>query len=207
MSDLAILGAGKLGTTVARLARSQGLAVDVARSGDPASIRLIVEVLAPGARAVAPPEAIAGAEMVMLALPLSKYPSLDADALAGKLVIDAMNYWWEVDGRDTELAHAEPSSSEVVGSFLAGSTLVKAFNHIGYHDLADQARPVGTPGRVAMALAGDDAAARHRVAELVDRLGFDPVELPTLHAGKALEPGHPAFGAALPADELDVLLR
>lgn len=206
MSDLAILGAGKLGTVLARLAREAGLDVDVARSGDPASIELIVEVLAPGARAVRPEAAVAGADVVVLAMPLSAVDQLDPAPLAGKIAVDAMNYWWETDGRDSVWATAEPSSSEAVARLLPGARVVKGFNHSGYHDLEEFARPRGDAGRIAMALAADDAEAGERVAALVDGMGFDPLVLPTLAAGRALEPGQPAFGAALPRHELEALL-
>lgn len=204
--SIAILGAGRLGTTVARLAAARGLPVTLATSRDPGRIALTVEVLAPGARVATAEHAAAEADAVVLALPLHRFRELSPRLLAGKLVVDAMNYWWEVDGSDPLLRDARPSTSELVAAHLYASRVVKGFNHIGYHDLETHARPTGESGRVAMAVAGDDASSVAEVAALVDTVGFAPVPLGTLHAGRSLEPGHPAFGAAVPREGLLPLL-
>jgi predicted dinucleotide-binding enzyme len=205
LSRLAVLGAGHAGPVIARLAIKAGYPVAIATSGDPEDIALITELVIPGARPRWAADAVADADIVVLAIPLHRFLDLDPALLNGKIVVDAMNYWPASDG--VLKPFEEGGSSEIVARRLAGSAVVKALNHIGYHELEDRARPAGAPDRRASGLAGDDPAAVAVVAELTDRIGYDPVRLGGLPAGRVLQPGGPVFGQVLTVPEFERALH
>jgi 8-hydroxy-5-deazaflavin:NADPH oxidoreductase len=220
---LGILGAGHIGPVVARLALGAGYPVDIAASGDPEDIALITELIVPGARPRWASDAAADADIVVLAMPLHRFLDVEPGLLSGKLVVDAMNYWPASDGRlpvfeDTVLEGpvfedprfkngAGTSSSEIVARRLAGSTVVKALNHIGYHELEDQARPAGAKDRKAAGVAGDDPGAVEAIARLVDQIGYDPARVGGLAAGRILQPGGPVFGVTLNLPEFERVVQ
>ena len=199
---IGILGAGKLGITLAQLAVKAGYKVLIAGSGSVDKIALTVKVLAPGAIATTGSAAATQSDIIILALPLGKYKNIPVQQLTGKLVVDAMNYWWEVDGPRDNFIDPTVSSSEAVQACIPTSRVVKALNHMGYHDLHDEPKSAGAIGRKAIALAGNNQADITAVTTLIDTLGFDPLFIGNLTAGKLLEPGYPAFGANLSVNEL-----
>ena len=204
---IAVLGAGHSGPVIARVALDAGYPVSLAASGDPAEIELIAQVLVPGAKPRWAADAAAEADVVVLAIPLHKFTTLDPTLVAGKIVIDVMNYWPAVDGVVPMFDDRQRGSSEIVQRRLASSTVVKALNHVGYHELDDQRRPPGSPDRLALGVAADEPRALGVVADLVERIGYDAVRLDRLSAGRLLEPGGPVFGVPLQFPEFESALH
>jgi predicted dinucleotide-binding enzyme len=185
---LGIVGAGKMGTTIARLAIAAGYDVALSGSGAADGIALIVDVLAPGASARSTAEVVAYADIAVLVVPMHRFRELPRDLFAGKTVIDAMNYWKDTDGVDEELAAAPDGTSVVVQQWFASARVVKTFNQLGYHELEEEILQRGQSGQSTMAIAGDDPGAVSGVIELVNRLGFNAVAVGSLASGQALEP-------------------
>jgi 8-hydroxy-5-deazaflavin:NADPH oxidoreductase len=206
VTTIGILGAGKLGTVLARLAVAAGHRTLIAASGEPDEIALLVDVMAPGAIPAHAVDLTRDADIVILALPLSRLHTIKPEPLDGKIVVDAMNYWPAVDGVILEFENGAPSSL-AVAAVLPGARIVRALSHLGYHQLDEDARPVAAGDRHAMAIAGDDLDALDHVAALVDDLGFDPVIAGGLSASACFGPGTAAFGTSVPRHELITLLR
>lgn len=189
ITTLGILGAGRIGKAIAALGRNAG--IDVRISGS-----------------TGPFDGVFAADAVVLALPLSRLSTVPTEPLAGKLVIDAMNYWWELDGRLPEFEDPLMSSSEVVQRHLADSRVVKTFNHVSGYALEELARPAGDPERLALAIAGEREEDVNAVSGLVDAMGFDPVAAGPLAEGVRFEPTTELFGADADATEArDMLTR
>jgi len=200
---IAVLGAGHVGPVIARIALDAGFEVAIASSGSPENLQLITQVVMPGVEARWAADAVATADMVVLSIPLHRFPALEPGLLAGKVVVDAMNYWAPADGVVPMFQDQERSSSEIVQGRLTRSTVVKSLNQIGYQDLEDGRRPAGSPERHAIGVAGDDLHAEKLVGEVIDRMGYDPVLLGSLSAGRVLQPGGPVFGAVLTRSEFE----
>jgi predicted dinucleotide-binding enzyme len=206
VTTVAVLGVGRVGSAVARAAMKAGYTVTVSASGDPDDIRLLTEIVIPGATPMRAADAARAADLVVLAVPLHKFRTLPADALAGKTVIDSMNYWAPVDGSIDEFDEDPRSTSEIVQQFLAGAHVVKALNHIGYHELEADDRPVGSADRRALGLAGDDLLSKAIVAEFIERLGYDSVDAGELATGRHFHPGTAVFSGRHTAAELAAIL-
>jgi predicted dinucleotide-binding enzyme len=204
---IAVLGAGHVGPVIARVAIAAGYRVSIAASAEPERIALIAQVLAPGAEPKWAADAVDDSDVVVMAIPIHKFPTFDSAMVAGKVVVDAMNYWPPVDGSQAMFEDRRYGSSEIVQRRLDKSTVVKTLNHIGYHELDDERRPVGSPERRALGVAGDDPAAVDVVAEFIEGIGYDTVLLDSLSAGRLLEPGSPVFGASLRRSEFELALH
>ena len=203
---LGIVGAGKFGTTLARGAVAAGYDVAISGSGAPDDIALTVDVLAPGATAATTEEVVSHADVIVLAVPTHRFRELPPDLFAGKILIDAMNYWQPVDGDDPELAAAADGTSKVVQDRFRSARVVKSLNQLGYHQLEENQRPKGAPDRIAIGAAGDDRLAVRKVMRLLDRLGFDPVDAGPLKNGLALEPDGSPVAITYSAHQLSKLV-
>jgi len=203
---IAVLGAGHVGPVIARVAIDAGYRVKIAASGDPERIELITQVLAPGAEPRWAADAVKDANIVVLAIPLHKFATFDPSLVADRLVVDAMNYWPPIDGVQEMFEDRQYGSSEIVQRRLAGSTIVKTLNHIGYHELENDRRSVGSPDRRALGVAGDDAGAVDVVAQVIELIGYDAVRLDSLSAGRLLQPGSPVFGASMRRTDFELAL-
>jgi predicted dinucleotide-binding enzyme len=204
---IAVLGAGHSGLVIARVALDAGYQVAIAASGGPDRIALISKVLVPGAEPHWAADAVADADLVVLAIPIHRFAGFDPALVAGKLVVDVMNYWPPVDGVQEIFEDRRSGSSEIVQRRLAGSTVVKTLNHIGYHEIDEDRLPHGTPGRRALGVAGDDPDAVDIAADVIERIGYDAVRLDSLSAGRLLEPGGPVFGAVLHRADFERAVR
>jgi 8-hydroxy-5-deazaflavin:NADPH oxidoreductase len=204
---IAVLGAGHVGPVIARIALDAGLEVAIATSGSPDNLELITQVVMPGVEARWAADAVRTADLVVLSIPLHRFPALAPALLAGKLVVDAMNYWAPADGVVAIFQDQRLSSSEVVQGRLTQSTVIKSLNQIAYQYLEDGRRPAGSLDRHAIGVAGDDSHAANVVGDFIDRLGYDPVLLGNLKAGRILQPGGPAFGAVLTRSEFERAMR
>jgi 8-hydroxy-5-deazaflavin:NADPH oxidoreductase len=205
---IAVLGAGHVGPAIARLALDAGHRVAIATSGNPGDLALITQLLIPGAEPRWAADAIGRADIVVLAMPLHRFLSMDPDVLSGKLVIDAMNYWPATDGRLGPPFDGERiGTSEVVSERLYAATVVKTLNHVGYHELENYARPSGSVDRRALGVAGDDLDAVSTVSAFVDRIGYDAVPLGPLSVGRVLQPGGPVSGAVLRREDFQRAVR
>jgi 8-hydroxy-5-deazaflavin:NADPH oxidoreductase len=188
--------------TLARIAMASGYEVTVASSGPADRIALSVAVLAPGAVASTVEEVADSAGVIVLAVPFHRFRELPDDLFDGKIIVDAMNYWPETDGEDPELAATDGGSSVIVQAHFPGARVVKSLNQLGYHQLDDHRRAPGAPDRIAVAAVGDDRIAVRSVMQLIDQLGFDPVDGGALAKGKLLEADGSPYAETFSADAL-----
>jgi predicted dinucleotide-binding enzyme len=188
---LGLIGSGNIGSALARLAVAAGLDVVLSNSRGPETLTDLVAELGEQARAATPAEAAQAGDIVVATVPLKGYDQLPAAALAGKTVIDTMNYYPERDGSIAGLDTL--TSSALVQRQLADSHVVKAFNNIDFRRLYTSARPAGAPDRSALPIAGDDDAAKAQVAQLLDTLGYDAVDIGTLADSWRSQPDTPVY--------------
>jgi predicted dinucleotide-binding enzyme len=196
--NIGIVGSGKIGATAARLFAHAGRDVAVSNSRGPESLVPLVEEIGSNARAATVEEAADFGDVVLVAMPFFAYEVLPADQLAGKVVVDAMNYYERRDGR---IDFDGLTSSEVVARYLPNSRLVKAFNTMYYQTLRTEGRPSApTEERLVLFVAGDDGEAKAVVSRLIEEIGFAPVDTGSLRdGGRKQEPGSPIYNVPMTA--------
>jgi predicted dinucleotide-binding enzyme len=202
MRTIGLIGAGRIGSQVARLAVANGYEVVISNSRGPESLAEIVTELGPKARAVTVVEAAQAGDIVVVTIPLKNYRAVPVEPLVGKIVIDTNNYYPDRDGHIPELDNESTTTSELLQTHLPESKVVKAFNHIYAAQLTTDGRPTGTKNRRALVIAGDDPDAKDVVTRLLDQFGFDTVDAGPLSEGWRIQRDTPGYGPRRTAEEL-----
>lgn len=198
---IGIIGAGFVGRAIGKLAVGAGHEVMLSNSRGPQTLFSLRYAI--GCEVGTVEEAAAFGDVVVVAIPLSAIGTLPVAALAGKVVIDTDNYYWERDGRIGELDRQETTTSELLARHLPTSRIVKAFNAIPMNDLESDGRPAGASDRRALPIAGDDAGAKAIAAAWLDAFGFDVVDVGALAEGWRFERDRPAYCVPLGRVDLE----
>jgi 8-hydroxy-5-deazaflavin:NADPH oxidoreductase len=202
MATIGIIGAGHIGSQVARLALANGYDVVISNSRGPETFSALIAELGPGARAATAEEAARAGGIVVVSVPLKNYKSVPVQPLAGKIVIDTNNYYPQRDGHIAELDSESTTTAELLQAHLPTSRVVKAFNHIYAAEITKDGQPAGTKDRRALVIAGDDVDAKTTVTRLLDQFGFDTVDAGPLKEGWRIQRDTPGYGPRRTAEEL-----
>jgi 8-hydroxy-5-deazaflavin:NADPH oxidoreductase len=202
MAIIGLIGAGHIGSQIARLAVAHDYDVVISNSREPETLSTLVAELGPRARAAAPVEAAKAGDLVVVSVPLKNYRAVPVGPLAGKIVIDTNNYYPERDGHISELDNESTTTAELLQAHLPNSKVVKAFNHIHAAALTTDGQPPGAHNRRALAIAGDDQQAKATVTRLLDQFGFDTVDAGPLKEGWRIQRDTPGYGPHRTAAEL-----
>ena len=202
MKTIGLIGAGHIGSQLARLAVANGYDVVVSNSRGPDTLSALVAELGPKARAATPAESGAAGDLVVVTIPLKNYRDVPVAPLEGKIVIDTNNYYPQRDGHIPELDNESTTTSELLQAHLLKSKVVKAFNHLYAASLTTDGQPAGTPNRRALAIAGNDETAKATVVRLIDQFGFDVVDMGPLSESWRIQRDTPGYGPRRTAAEL-----
>ena len=199
---IGIIGAGHIGSQIARVAVSHGFAVVISNSRGPETLTTLVAELGPNARAASSVDAAKAGDIVVVTVPLKNYREVPVAPLANKTVIDTNNYYPQRDGHIPELDNESTTTSELLQAHLPTSKVVKAFNHIYAAQITTDGQPAGSKNRRALVIAGDDASAKATVTDLLDQFGFDTVDAGPLKEGWRIQRDTPGYGPRRNAEEL-----
>jgi 8-hydroxy-5-deazaflavin:NADPH oxidoreductase len=204
MTTIGLIGAGHIGSTVARLAVRSGYDVVLSNSRGPETLDGLVAELGERARAATPEDAAAAGDIVVVTIPLRAIDQVPVEPLRGKVVIDTNNYYPQRDGQIAALDDESTTTAELLQAHLPESKVVKGFNNISYSILGQAGRPAGDPERSVLALAGDDAEAKATVARVYDDLGYDAYDVGPLSEGWRFQRDLPAYAGLYSTDPADV---
>ena len=202
MTTIGLIGAGHIGSQIARLAVASNYHVVLSNSRGPETLSALVAELGPKARAATAVDAAKAGDIVVVTVPLKNYRSVPVDPLRGKIVIDTNNYYPQRDGRIPELDNESTTTAELLQTHLPTSKVVKAFNHIYAAALTTDGQPAGTKNRRALVIAGNDHEAKATVTGLLDQFGFDTVDAGPLKEGWRIQRDTPGYGPRRTAEEL-----
>ena len=202
MATIGLIGAGRIGSQIARLAVASGYDVVISNSRGPQTLSALLKELGLRARAGTALEAAQAGDVVVVTIPLKNYRQMPVEPLAGKVIIDTNNYYPERDGHIPELDDESTTTSELLQAHLPKSRVVKAFNHIYAAELTTHGQPAGSRNRRALVIAGDDPQAKKTVAHLLDQFGFDTVDAGPLKEGWRIQRDTPGYGPRRTAEEL-----
>jgi len=202
VTTIGLIGAGHIGSQIARLAVAHGYNVVISNSRGPETLSSLVGELGPRARAATAVDAAKAGDIVVVAVPLKNYRAVPVESLVGKIVIDTNNYYPQRDGLIPELDNESTTTSELLQAHLPTSKVVKAFNHIYAAALTTDGQPAGTKNRRALVIAGDDPGAKAMVARLLDQFGFDTVDAGPLKEGWRIQRDTPGYGPRRTAEQL-----
>ena len=202
MTTIGFIGSGHIGSQVARAAVAHGYDVVLSNSRGPETLTELIAELGPTARAATPAEAASAGDFVVVTVPLKAYEQVPVAELAGKVVIDTNNYYWERDGRIPVLDAGEATVSGLLQNHLPESRVAKGFNHIKSADITTDGTPAGSPDRRALATSSDFDDAAALVTNLYDEFGFDTVNVGPLAESWRVERDQPAYVVRQNTDEL-----
>jgi 8-hydroxy-5-deazaflavin:NADPH oxidoreductase len=193
MTTIGIIGSGHVGSNLAKAAIAHGYDVVLSNSQGPDSLAGLVSDLGPHARAATPEQAAAAGGFAIVAIPLTAIGQVPAEPLAGKVVIATVNYFPGRLGHVAEIDNGTATAPGLLQAHLPTSRVVRAFSMINAAEMPADGHPEGDPKRRALALAGDDPAAKHLVARLYNEFGFDALDIGSLAESWRVDAGQPAF--------------
>ena len=206
MTTIGIIGAGRIGAAVAQAFIGEGYEVVISNSRGPGTLTEVVDELGPRARAATAADAASAADIAVVTIPFAAYHEVPVEPLAGKIVLDTNNYYWERDGHFDDIDQGVATVSGLLQAHLPTSKVVKVFNNIRFTDINSDGSPAGTPNRRALPVSSDYPEATTFVRDFLDKIGFDSVDAGILSESWRYDRDRPAYVSRQNAEELEANL-